>query len=162
MVSAHLKPLNANIEKPKTVPLAHLVAARAAKIEPSCSLECKYLASSDYRDLLWTTLAEFPGDMRPLSTLSYSSCLTAIAKLRVVILLLGQHLFSVQQHTQHQYPDWTSFKSSFEWIARESLNKIHLQLLWSYFISSRWAQSSEGPVVCSSHYYCSCILKFIW
>nr|XP_020441379.1 synaptic vesicle 2-related protein-like isoform X2 [Monopterus albus] len=32
-----------------------------AKIEPSCSLECKYLTSDDYRDLLWTTLAEFPG-----------------------------------------------------------------------------------------------------
>uniref|UniRef100_A0A4W6CQW9 SV2 related protein b n=1 Tax=Lates calcarifer TaxID=8187 RepID=A0A4W6CQW9_LATCA len=32
-----------------------------AKIEPSCSLECKYLTSADYKDLLWTTLAEFPG-----------------------------------------------------------------------------------------------------
>ncbi|XP_056146412.1 synaptic vesicle 2-related protein-like [Lampris incognitus] len=32
-----------------------------AKIEPSCSLECKYLTLADYKDLLWTTLAEFPG-----------------------------------------------------------------------------------------------------
>ncbi|XP_070706529.1 synaptic vesicle 2-related protein-like isoform X2 [Pempheris klunzingeri] len=29
--------------------------------ELSCSLECKYLTSADYKDLLWTTLAEFPG-----------------------------------------------------------------------------------------------------
>ncbi|XP_034565895.1 synaptic vesicle 2-related protein [Notolabrus celidotus] len=36
-------------------------AAQGAKIEPSCSLECKYLTSADYKDLLWTTLAEFPG-----------------------------------------------------------------------------------------------------
>ncbi|XP_034090093.1 synaptic vesicle 2-related protein-like isoform X1 [Gymnodraco acuticeps] len=36
-------------------------AIQGAKIEPSCSLECKYLTSSDYKDLLWTTLAEFPG-----------------------------------------------------------------------------------------------------
>lgn len=35
--------------------------AQGAKIEPSCSLECKYLTADDYRDLLWTTLAEFPG-----------------------------------------------------------------------------------------------------
>uniref|UniRef100_UPI003AAAC3B1 synaptic vesicle 2-related protein-like isoform X1 n=1 Tax=Centroberyx gerrardi TaxID=166262 RepID=UPI003AAAC3B1 len=34
---------------------------QGAKIEPSCSLECKYLTSADYKDLLWTTLAEFPG-----------------------------------------------------------------------------------------------------
>uniref|UniRef100_UPI0037E86FAD synaptic vesicle 2-related protein-like n=1 Tax=Semicossyphus pulcher TaxID=241346 RepID=UPI0037E86FAD len=36
-------------------------ATQGAKIEPSCSLECKYLTSADYKDLLWTTLAEFPG-----------------------------------------------------------------------------------------------------
>ncbi|XP_053267482.1 synaptic vesicle 2-related protein [Pleuronectes platessa] len=36
-------------------------ATQGAKIEPSCSLECKYLTSEDYKDLLWTTLAEFPG-----------------------------------------------------------------------------------------------------
>ncbi|XP_059214395.1 synaptic vesicle 2-related protein [Centropristis striata] len=34
---------------------------QGAKTEPSCSLECKYLTSGDYKDLLWTTLAEFPG-----------------------------------------------------------------------------------------------------
>ncbi|XP_013392843.1 synaptic vesicle 2-related protein isoform X2 [Lingula anatina] len=28
---------------------------------PSCSLECKVLTTKDYVDLLWTTLAEFPG-----------------------------------------------------------------------------------------------------
>ncbi|TMS08562.1 Synaptic vesicle 2-related protein [Larimichthys crocea] len=33
----------------------------AAVIEPRCGLECKYLTSADYKDLLWTTLAEFPG-----------------------------------------------------------------------------------------------------
>uniref|UniRef100_A0AAY4B8F1 Major facilitator superfamily (MFS) profile domain-containing protein n=1 Tax=Denticeps clupeoides TaxID=299321 RepID=A0AAY4B8F1_9TELE len=32
-----------------------------AKIEPSCSLECSYLTLDNYKDLLWTTLAEFPG-----------------------------------------------------------------------------------------------------
>ncbi|CAJ1070556.1 synaptic vesicle 2-related protein [Xyrichtys novacula] len=36
-------------------------SAHGAKIEPSCSLECKHLTSADYKDLLWTTLAEFPG-----------------------------------------------------------------------------------------------------
>uniref|UniRef100_A0A8C6M6F7 Synaptic vesicle 2-related protein n=1 Tax=Nothobranchius furzeri TaxID=105023 RepID=A0A8C6M6F7_NOTFU len=29
--------------------------------ELRCSLECKYLNSDDYKDLLWTTLSEFPG-----------------------------------------------------------------------------------------------------
>ncbi|KAF0031456.1 synaptic vesicle 2-related protein [Scophthalmus maximus] len=36
-------------------------ASQGAKIDPSCSLECKYLTSADYKDLLWTSLAEFPG-----------------------------------------------------------------------------------------------------
>ncbi|KAM9841674.1 synaptic vesicle 2-related protein [Aulostomus maculatus] len=34
---------------------------QGAKTDPSCSLECKFLTSADYKDLLWTTLAEFPG-----------------------------------------------------------------------------------------------------
>ncbi|KAM3599389.1 uncharacterized protein V6R79_004804 [Siganus canaliculatus] len=34
---------------------------QGAKTEPSCSLECKCLTTIDYRDLLLTTLAEFPG-----------------------------------------------------------------------------------------------------
>ncbi|GAB1602604.1 synaptic vesicle 2-related protein-like, partial [Argonauta hians] len=29
--------------------------------EPHCRLECKMLSKSDYTDLLWTTVAEFPG-----------------------------------------------------------------------------------------------------
>uniref|UniRef100_A0A672P375 SV2 related protein n=1 Tax=Sinocyclocheilus grahami TaxID=75366 RepID=A0A672P375_SINGR len=36
-------------------------ACGSDKREPSCSLECKYLNSDDYKDLLWTTLSEFPG-----------------------------------------------------------------------------------------------------
>ncbi|GAA6217082.1 synaptic vesicle 2-related protein-like isoform X1 [Lates japonicus] len=36
-------------------------ASQEDKIGLSCSLECKYLTSADYKDLLWTTLAEFPG-----------------------------------------------------------------------------------------------------
>ncbi|XP_056602622.1 synaptic vesicle 2-related protein [Triplophysa dalaica] len=35
--------------------------AKGSKRDPSCSLECKYLNSDDYKDLLWTTLSEFPG-----------------------------------------------------------------------------------------------------
>ncbi|CAL8248535.1 unnamed protein product [Merluccius merluccius] len=31
------------------------------RAEPRCNLECKYLNSDDYKDLLWTTLSEFPG-----------------------------------------------------------------------------------------------------
>ncbi|XP_075882112.1 synaptic vesicle 2-related protein [Nelusetta ayraudi] len=31
------------------------------KKELRCNLECKYLNSDDYKDLLWTTLSEFPG-----------------------------------------------------------------------------------------------------
>ncbi|KAF3702052.1 Synaptic vesicle 2-related protein [Channa argus] len=46
-------------------------ATQQAKIEPSCSLECKYLTSADYKDLLWTTLAEFPGLLVILLAVEY-------------------------------------------------------------------------------------------
>ncbi|XP_016894270.1 synaptic vesicle 2-related protein [Cynoglossus semilaevis] len=36
-------------------------ATQGSKAEHICSLECKYLTTDDYKDLLWTTLAEFPG-----------------------------------------------------------------------------------------------------
>ncbi|XP_068183844.1 synaptic vesicle 2-related protein-like isoform X2 [Antennarius striatus] len=36
-------------------------ASQGANLEPSCSLECNYLTSTDYNDLLWTTFAEIPG-----------------------------------------------------------------------------------------------------
>ncbi|XP_058632167.1 synaptic vesicle 2-related protein isoform X2 [Onychostoma macrolepis] len=36
-------------------------ATNNSNMEPRCSLECSYLAFNDYVDLLWTTLAEFPG-----------------------------------------------------------------------------------------------------
>ncbi|XP_051749239.1 synaptic vesicle 2-related protein [Ctenopharyngodon idella] len=32
-----------------------------SSMEPRCNLECIYLTIDDYKDLLWTTLAEFPG-----------------------------------------------------------------------------------------------------
>ncbi|XP_067264314.1 synaptic vesicle 2-related protein [Chanodichthys erythropterus] len=32
-----------------------------SSMEQRCNLECKYLTIDDYKDLLWTTLAEFPG-----------------------------------------------------------------------------------------------------
>uniref|UniRef100_A0A8C1GXQ2 SV2 related protein b n=1 Tax=Cyprinus carpio TaxID=7962 RepID=A0A8C1GXQ2_CYPCA len=32
-----------------------------SNMEPQCNLECNYLTIHDYVDLLWTTLAEFPG-----------------------------------------------------------------------------------------------------
>ncbi|XP_056276070.1 synaptic vesicle 2-related protein isoform X2 [Pseudoliparis swirei] len=35
--------------------------AKGNQMELQCSLECKYLNSDDYKDLLWTTLSEFPG-----------------------------------------------------------------------------------------------------
>ncbi|XP_065106201.1 synaptic vesicle 2-related protein-like [Paramisgurnus dabryanus] len=35
--------------------------AKNSSMEPRCSLGCKYLTIHDYKDLLWTTLAEFPG-----------------------------------------------------------------------------------------------------
>ncbi|XP_015240589.1 PREDICTED: synaptic vesicle 2-related protein-like [Cyprinodon variegatus] len=44
---------------------------QGAKIEPRCSLECKYLTSADYKDLLWTTLAEFPGLLVILFAVDY-------------------------------------------------------------------------------------------
>ncbi|KAJ0057321.1 hypothetical protein NL108_002276 [Boleophthalmus pectinirostris] len=34
---------------------------QGAKAEWKCRLECNYLTTEDYKDLLWTTLAEFPG-----------------------------------------------------------------------------------------------------
>ncbi|XP_006788935.1 synaptic vesicle 2-related protein-like [Neolamprologus brichardi] len=44
---------------------------QGAKIEPDCSLECRYLTSADYKDLLWTTLAEFPGLLVVLLLVDY-------------------------------------------------------------------------------------------
>lgn len=38
-----------------------LLVSKGNKKELRCSLECKYLNSDDYKDLLWTTLSEFPG-----------------------------------------------------------------------------------------------------
>ncbi|XP_038559644.1 synaptic vesicle 2-related protein [Micropterus salmoides] len=35
--------------------------SKGNKRELRCNLECKYLNSDDYKDLLWTTLSEFPG-----------------------------------------------------------------------------------------------------
>ncbi|KAM4527934.1 synaptic vesicle 2-related protein [Odontesthes bonariensis] len=44
---------------------------QGGKIEPRCSLECKYLTLEDYKDLLWTTLAEFPGLLVILLAVDY-------------------------------------------------------------------------------------------
>ncbi|XP_054896686.1 synaptic vesicle 2-related protein-like isoform X1 [Poeciliopsis prolifica] len=44
---------------------------QGSSIEPRCSLECKYLTSADYKDLLWTTLAEFPGLLIILFAVDY-------------------------------------------------------------------------------------------
>lgn len=41
--------------------MCHPLGGKGRKREPGCSLECKYLNSDDYKDLLWTTLSEFPG-----------------------------------------------------------------------------------------------------
>ncbi|XP_037634654.1 synaptic vesicle 2-related protein isoform X2 [Sebastes umbrosus] len=35
--------------------------SKGSQRELRCNLECKYLNSDDYKDLLWTTLSEFPG-----------------------------------------------------------------------------------------------------
>jgi len=32
-------------------------------MEPHCRLDCKSLSTKDYTDLLWTTVAEFPGNL---------------------------------------------------------------------------------------------------
>lgn len=40
------------------------LGAKGNQMELQCSLECKYLNSDDYKDLLWTTLSEFPGEHR--------------------------------------------------------------------------------------------------
>jgi len=32
-------------------------------MEPACRLDCKALTTKDYTDLLWTTVAEFPGNL---------------------------------------------------------------------------------------------------
>uniref|UniRef100_UPI00398ED491 synaptic vesicle 2-related protein n=1 Tax=Pristiophorus japonicus TaxID=55135 RepID=UPI00398ED491 len=37
------------------------ISTGGKKPEGRCSLECKYLNATDYTDLLWTTLSEFPG-----------------------------------------------------------------------------------------------------
>lgn len=38
-----------------------------AKAGPTCSLQCKYLTSDDYRNILWTSFAEIPGELDPPS-----------------------------------------------------------------------------------------------
>ncbi|XP_010788755.1 synaptic vesicle 2-related protein [Notothenia coriiceps] len=38
-----------------------VLVTKRNKRELGCNLECKYLNSDDYKDLLWTTLSEFPG-----------------------------------------------------------------------------------------------------
>lgn len=43
------------------VVLYYPLVSKGNKMELRCSLECKYLNSDDYKDLLWTTLSEFPG-----------------------------------------------------------------------------------------------------
>lgn len=35
----------------------------------TCAADCKQLQTTDYMDLLWTTLAEFPGTLPTLSNL---------------------------------------------------------------------------------------------
>lgn len=50
-----------------------MTVTQGAKIEPGCSLECKLLTSDDYRDLLWTTLAEFPGEILPINCVGCKS-----------------------------------------------------------------------------------------
>lgn len=39
-------------------------AAGNATIRENCAAGCRVLTSADYTDLLWTTLAEFPGNLR--------------------------------------------------------------------------------------------------
>ncbi|XP_077459695.1 synaptic vesicle 2-related protein-like isoform X2 [Stigmatopora argus] len=46
-------------------------ATQGAKSEAICNLECKLLTEKDYKDLLWTTLAEFPGLVVVLGTVDY-------------------------------------------------------------------------------------------
>lgn len=40
-------------------------------MEAKCSLACEYLSEEDYMDLLWTTLSEFPGEVRALSPVGH-------------------------------------------------------------------------------------------
>ena len=35
--------------------------------KPACPLDCRMLSEADYWDLLWTTIAEFPGQYTILS-----------------------------------------------------------------------------------------------
>ncbi|GAV04097.1 hypothetical protein RvY_14429-1 [Ramazzottius varieornatus] len=42
------------------------VSQQAALPKPPCPLECRMLSTADYWDLLWTTVAEFPGTVRNL------------------------------------------------------------------------------------------------
>ncbi|KAF7667544.1 hypothetical protein LDENG_00057870 [Lucifuga dentata] len=44
---------------------------QGAKTEPTCSMECKYLSSADYKEFLWTAFAEFPGLLITLVMVDY-------------------------------------------------------------------------------------------
>ncbi|XP_061585116.1 synaptic vesicle 2-related protein isoform X2 [Cololabis saira] len=71
------------------------------KKELRCSLECKYLNSDDYKDLLWTTLSEFPGLLvtlwaidrlgrrktMALCFLVFSLCIIPLASMTVLIFI---------------------------------------------------------------------------
>lgn len=55
------------------------LVSKGNKEELRCSLECKYLNSDDYKDLLWTTLSEFPGTRRSfLKRLKYFKLNTVV------------------------------------------------------------------------------------
>ncbi|XP_054469051.1 LOW QUALITY PROTEIN: synaptic vesicle 2-related protein-like [Anoplopoma fimbria] len=61
---------------------------QVTKIEPRCSLECNYLTSDDYKSLLWTTLAEFPGTLVALLAID------CIGRRRTLTLCLFMFFFS--------------------------------------------------------------------
>lgn len=44
---------------------------QGAKNERACRMDCKFLTEEDYKDLLWTTLAEFPGLLIILVAIDY-------------------------------------------------------------------------------------------
>ena len=61
-------------------------------VEPVCSLQCNMLSEKDYTDLLWTTIAEFPG---LFVTLLIIECLGRRKTMSIELLLFSIFVFLV-------------------------------------------------------------------
>ncbi|XP_058632168.1 synaptic vesicle 2-related protein isoform X3 [Onychostoma macrolepis] len=82
-------------------------ATNNSNMEPRCSLECSYLAFNDYVDLLWTTLAEFPGI---LVTLWMIDRIGRRKSMAICFLLFSVSILPLYACTQSNQSYWYWYK----------------------------------------------------